>query len=444
MKRIFLCLAVILGLLTACSDDDSFTTSRNNLLTFATDTVKMDTVFSNVASSTYSLWVFNNSGDGLRIKTVRLRNANQTGFRVNVDGSYLDNTAGSVATDLEVRKGDSIRVYIELTAPENHISVAQPVEDDLLFTLESGAEQRVHLQSYAWDAVSLRSLVVHNDTVIESNKPLVVYGDGISVDSGAVLTIRHTTLYFHDGAGMKIRGTLLTDSVVMRGDRLDHMFSYLPYDRVSGQWLGLSFDTTSVGNVLKSTEIRNAMTAVLVQSRDTTAFHDAPQLTMNRCIVHNAKGDGVVSFGSRVVFSYCQLTNTLGDCLAINGGRADIDHCTLAQFYPLSAQRGAALYFNAAEGLQLECSNSIVTGYNADVVMGEHPDTTYVSQYRFNNCLLRTPEVPGDTVSFKNILWEKEDDEIQGKKHFRLIDERNMIYDFRLDSLSTAKGKGCY
>jgi hypothetical protein len=444
MKRIFLCLAVILGLLTACSDDDSFTTSRNNLLTFATDTVKMDTVFSNVASSTYSLWVFNNSGDGLRIKTVRLRNANQTGFRVNVDGSYLDNTAGSVATDLEVRKGDSIRVYIELTAPENHLSVAQPVEDDLLFTLESGAEQRVHLQSYAWDAVSLRSLVVHNDTVIESNKPLVVYGDGISVDSGAVLTIRHTTLYFHDGAGMKIRGTLLTDSVVMRGDRLDHMFSYLPYDRVSGQWLGLSFDTTSVGNVLKSTEIRNAMTAVLVQSRDTTVFHDAPQLTMNRCIVHNAKGDGVVSFGSRVVLSYCQLTNTLGDCLAINGGRADIDHCTLAQFYPLSAQRGAALYFNAAEGLQLECSNSIVTGYNADVVMGEHPDTTYVSQYRFNNCLLRTPEVPGDTVSFKNIHWEKEDDEIQGKKHFRLIDERNMIYDFRLDSLSTAKGKGCY
>ena len=103
MKRIFLFLALAIGMLSACSDDDSFTTSRNHLLTFQSDTVKMDTVFSNVGSSTYSLWVFNNSGDGLRIKTVRLRNANQTGFRVNVDGSYLDNKTGSVVNDLEVR-----------------------------------------------------------------------------------------------------------------------------------------------------------------------------------------------------------------------------------------------------------------------------------------------------------------------------------------------------
>jgi hypothetical protein len=70
----------------------------------------MDTVFSNVASRTYSFWVFNRPGDGIRLNTVRLRNGNQTGFRVNVDGSYLDNTTGSVVNDLEVRKGDSLQV----------------------------------------------------------------------------------------------------------------------------------------------------------------------------------------------------------------------------------------------------------------------------------------------------------------------------------------------
>ena len=56
MKRIFLYLIIYIGIFTACSDDDSFTTSRNDLLTFSVDTVKMDTVFSNVGSRTYSFW----------------------------------------------------------------------------------------------------------------------------------------------------------------------------------------------------------------------------------------------------------------------------------------------------------------------------------------------------------------------------------------------------
>ena len=119
MKRISLYLIILLSILTACSDNDLFTTSRSHLLTFSTDTVKMDTVFSTVGSSTYSFWVFNDSGDGIRLNSVRLRNGNQTGFRVNVDGSYLDNTMGSMVNNLEVRKGDSIRVFVELTPPEN-------------------------------------------------------------------------------------------------------------------------------------------------------------------------------------------------------------------------------------------------------------------------------------------------------------------------------------
>ena len=116
MKRLVLYLIICIGLFVACSDDESFTTSRGNLLTFGVDTVKMDTVFSNVGSRTYSFWVFNHGDEGIRIGTVRLRNGNQTGFRVNVDGTYLDNTLGSVANDFEVRGGDSICVFVELTA----------------------------------------------------------------------------------------------------------------------------------------------------------------------------------------------------------------------------------------------------------------------------------------------------------------------------------------
>ena len=76
--------------------------------------------------------------------------------------------------------------------------------------------------------------------------------------------------------------------------------------------------------------------------------------------------------------------------------------------------------------------------------MGERADSVNAFNYKFSNCLLRTPAVDDDTVSFKQILWETPKDTIQGKKHFVKIDEENLDYDFHLDSLSTAWGKGCY
>ena len=145
-----------------------------------------------------------------------------------------------------MRKGDSLQVFVELTAPENRQLEPQQLEDHLLFQLESGVEQRVCLQAYSWDAVKLTDLTVAADTVIESAKPIVIYGDGIKVDSGAVLTIRNTTLFFHDQAGITVNGILKTEKAVLRGDRLDHMFDYLPYDRVSGQWRGIRFGRSSI------------------------------------------------------------------------------------------------------------------------------------------------------------------------------------------------------
>jgi hypothetical protein len=184
------------------------------------------------------------------------------------------------------------------------------------------------------------------------------------------------------------------------------------------------------------------MTAVSI---DSAAIDSTQQrLTMIRCRVHNAKGHGVQVSDSFVGLYYCQLTNTWGDCLTVDGGLIDIDHCTLAQFYPFAADRGAALRFVNGSGLQLLCTNSIVTGYADDVVEGEATDTTKLYALGFSDCLLRTPVVEGDTVNFKRILWETPKDSIQGKQHFVKIDDAKFEYDFHLDSLSTAKGMGCF
>lgn len=435
-------IVVCLMAFSACSDDESYTTNQTDLLTFTDDTLKMDTVFSNVGSATYTFWVYNHTDKGIRLSSVRLKNGNQTGFRVNVDGSYLDNTLGAVVTNLEVRSGDSLRVFVELTPPETHQQEPQMLADDLLFQLESGVEQRVRLQAWAWDAMKWTDMVISRDTTIDSRVPIIIYGSGLRVDSGAVLMLRGATLYFHDRAGLDVYGRLVAEDCVMRGDRLDRMFDYLPYDRVSGQWRGLHFAPSSVANVLTNTEIRNATNAVVLDSA--TVDLSQQRLTMTRCTVHNSKGYGIVSIASNISLSYCQLTNSLGDCLAVYEGRCTIDHCTLAQFYPFSAERGAALRFVGYGNLSIACTNSILTGYEDDVLFGEARDTTGVFEYSFNDCLLRTPKVENDTVNFHNIMWETPEDSIQGKKHFVRIDEENLYYDFHLDSLSTAKGKGCY
>ena len=447
MKRIFYVLIALI-LFVACTDDDNFSMSNGLRLSFTTDTVYMDTVFSRTPSSTYAFWVHNDNNEGIRLSSVHLNRRNQTGFRVNVDGSYLDNTLGSQINNLEVRRNDSILVFVELTSSETSQKDPALIEDDLVFTLESGVQQKVNLRAWSWDAVKYDQLFVTKDTVIESASPIIIY-KGLNIQEGVTLTIRHTTLYFHDQAGIEVYGNLVADSCVMRGDRLDHMFDYLPYDRVSGQWKGIHFYGSSAQNILSHTEIRNAENAIVLDSAQLDTMQ--VRLAMTRCVVHNAKGNGLEAVNAHISLHDCQFSNTWGDCVSIIGGIADISYCTLAQFYPFNADRGAALRFTNYRGdtdiplLRLRCEGSIVTGYDEDVVMGAVRDTITAFEYQFVKTLLRTPKVEtADSIRFSGILWETPKDSIQGKKHFKTIDEDNLYYDFHLDSLSTAQGMGCY
>jgi hypothetical protein len=450
MNRHFLfLLVVIVAGFWACSDDDEFTNSRSARLTFSRDSVIMDTVFSTIGSRTYDFWVFNHMKKGIRLQSVRLRQGNQTGFRVNVDGSYLDNTLGSVVTDLEVRKGDSIRVFVELTAPENGQSEPLQIDDDLVFLLESGEEQRVALRGFAWDAIPWRDVVIDRDSLVESQKPIVIYG-GIRVNESVTLTLRNTIFYFHNNAGLDVYGTVKAENVTLRGDRLDHMFDYLPYDRVSGQWRGVRICSSSFGNRFVDSEIHSAEYGIIC---DSTEYVEGRQrLYMERSVIHNCKGPGLQAFNSSVGLLRCQFSNTLGDCLSVYGGVTVVEQCTLAQFYPFSADRGAALRFSNSYNAcpyplyAMQMKGSIVTGYADDVIMGESlaEDSLTAFNYYFENSLLRTPVIDGDSIRFVDIRWETPEDSIQGKQQFRLIDEKNLIYDFHLDSLSTAKGLGSY
>ena len=422
---------MIVVLLTACTDNDSFSTGTGNLLSFSEDTIRFDTLFSTVPSATQTFWVRNQSGDGIRILTARLERSNQSGYRVNVDGTYLD----PVGSDFEVRKGDSILVFVEITTRDNHSLEPQLVEDNLIFTLESGVEQRVNLRTYSWDAMKMTDLVVTQDTTIESSVPILVYGQGIRVEEGATLTLRNAEFYFHDGTGIEAHGNVMAENCLFRGDRLDRMFSYLPYDRVSGQWKGIKLQSSIGYNHFVDCEIRNAVDAIVC---------DSTTLYLYNSVIHNSSGEGLSARHSTVVVDYCQFSNTFGDCLGLYGCEAVVQHSTLAQFYPFSANRGFALHFMNTKlmPMTLVCTNTLVTGYADDVVMQEVSDTTIVCDYHFADCLLRTPKIDDDSVRLERIIWETPEDSVQGKQHFKTIDEENLFYDFTLDSISPAFQNG--
>ncbi len=438
-------LVAILCTVVACTDDDSFTSSSSNRLTFSTDTIKMDTVFSQVPTPTKDFWVYNHSGDGLRCRNVRLRNGNQSGFRVNVDGVYLGSESGYQTSDIEVRDKDSIRVFIELTSPENGGTDPEYLEDELVFTLESGVEQEVVLNGYSWDADFVRNLVITRDTTFTGTKPRVVYGT-IDVKEGATLTLSAgTTLYFHSYAGIDVHGRLQSlgtadNNVTLRGDRLDRMFDYLPYDLVSGRWGGLHFYEESYDNAIAYTDIHSASTAIMCDSSDISRR----KLILSSSTVHNCHGAGISVLNSNVVATNCQITNCLLDCVYIFGGVGEFSYCTIGQFYPFDSNRQNALYFCATpdDPVLLSCVNCLITGYGDDVISGDYTSEEAVLDYYFKDCILRTPKVD-DEERFVNIIWEdpKDTTAIAGYKHFRVADINKQYYDFHLNEKSPAIGK---
>lgn len=420
MKRIFFLigLSVVLGV-AACSDDD-FSTSENDALTFSADTLKMDTVFSTVPSSTYGFWVYNRSQHALRIGNVALEDE-ESGFRVNVDGSFLQ----PVASDIEIRKGDSAYVFVELTAAPTGREGIVPLRNRLQFQLASGKRQHVTLQAWQWDADIKEWWNVDSDTSVEEGRPIVVMR-GLRVGDQATLKLNRCQLFFHDGAKCEVAGRIEAQHTVFRGDRLDNMLSQLPYDRVSGQWAGISLEENARGS-WTNCDIRNAVNALVCR--------EGSEVTLHGTRIHNSKGHGIDANHAQLDISLCQLTNAAGCCLLARGGRVEMTQTTLAQFYPFDANRGEAFRVEQAE---VECSNTLITGYGDDELWTEG------DQLMFQRCIIRkTLALPSEQQ--QEVTWENGEWKTEGKDHFVLVDETRQQYDFTLSPESPARqlGIGC-
>ena len=442
----------------SCNDDDTFTTSPANVLSMPFDTLKMDTIFAKIPAASKDFWIYNYSGDGIRCASVRLQKGNQSGFRVNVDGIYLGEKTGYQTSEIEVRNNDSIRVFVEATSPDNGSDIYKEMDDKLIFRLESGVEQVINLNAFAWKADVVRNFEVKSDTTIDtsaSGSALVVYG-GIRVHPEATLTLAPgTTIFFHDDAGIEVMGKLICQgtaekNVTLRGDRLDDILEDLPYDRMPGRWKGIHFLKDSYDNVIEYTDLHSGYDGIVCDSSDV----NQTKLTVNSSTIHNCDGYGMYLNNSKVYVANTQITDAYLGCVAIYGGEISLIHNTIAQFYGINSKRGLeALTFANYSGthtypLNLEVKNCIITGFAGNHVKKEKNDSVAFN-YHFYNSLLRTSEVE-DTASanhYENIIWEDVKDPKKmtdttsiGDKNFVLVDTHLLRFDFHLDSLSKANG----
>lgn len=450
--KLMLLLAVCTITAVSCDDNDSFSTSYINEFTASRDTICLDTVFSKVPSASKKVMLYNRSGDGIRITSIRQeKGAAKSGFRVNVNGMFINpDENNTISTEIEFRKGDSIRVWAELTSvKENGTKTPTRIDDKVLFNLESGRQQYIALRAWTWDADTLQDHVLTKDSVIDNvdGKPLVVYGT-FTVNPNVTLTVNAgSTIYFHQDGELDVKGKLLVKGkkdkkVVMRCDRLDSLLQ-LKYDEIPGKWRGITFEKSSVGNEIQYMDLHGAEYGILCDSSEYTSLDDIPlKLTMTHSSIMNVSGNGLETIGSKVILENCLIANASGYCLTATGGDVSVNSSTLASFYGYTSSRKYALRMSdyvtteKQTPLKFNMRNSIVTGYADDQVFWyplnkEATNNTIL----LRNSYLRTPE-PTDDYSKKmlqdNLYDANTAEDLRGKYLFLAVNDNgtDFIYDF--------------
>ena len=444
MKLKFLILSFLALMVVACSDYESFSDNPNYRLEFSQDTVAFDTLVSTIPSSTKTLYAFNNNGNGMRISTIRLEGGASSKFRVNVDGRFL---ADGAWHDFEVLKHDSLIIRIEMTPPEVGTNEPLYFEDKLHFVLENGVQQTVVLSGGSVDAYIKKGLIIESDETLLTDKAYVIY-DSLVVKKGATLTlVEGTKLMFHDKAALHVYGKLLVQGslekpVILRGDRMDHMFDYLLYDNTPSRWEGVIIHKGSYGNELYQCDLHSSLFGIIVE--DTEELNPdvtKPSVTLDCCILHNIGGDGLQLNNCVSKVTNTQISNTLGHTVNLNGGSHLFVYCTLAQFYPFTANRGDGLHLASSEdggeyGLLRKAYfiNCVITGYGDDVVMGENIPQDGSCDYLFHHCFVNTPPVEEDErlvdCIYDRDKKKNEEEKLVRDENFMLFDTENFIYDF--------------
>lgn len=391
--------------------EDGISTSPSDQPEFSVDTLAIGDVFTDETTPTCSFKVYNRHDKVMSISSIRFTGANDY-FRLNVDGQ-----SGRVFSNVEIRPNDSIFVFVDVNLPPNGSFDPLEVTDAVEF-ITNGVTKKVPVTACGQDIERIRGLVITGHERWSGDRPRQIF-DSLVVAPGASLTIEAgSKLYFHDKSRLKVHGTLVTlgtaeKPVEMTGDRRGTVITDVSFDLMSRQWEGVDFTTTSHDNSLAFTEIRNTWTGVRV---DSVPMGAAPALEMVNCRLRNADSHAFSALHSWIRATGCEFAEAGAGSVSIIGGRLDMDHCTLSNYYLFSVIRGACLQLGHLKApdngepsqwpdmpyLKAEITNTVIYGSSADM----SPTSLDGTDAYLRRCLLRS--AGNDDDHFIDIIWDKD------------------------------------
>lgn len=463
----FFCLICFSVLISSCRSDFEFERSTGRLQ-FSRDTVYLDTVFTNIGSSTYTLKVYNKSNKDISIPTIQLGRGLESKYRMTVDG--MQGTNGKIFNNVEMLAKDSLFIFIETTAD---VASANPTDflytDQILFDAGTNL-QTVELVTLIQDAFFLypreispgtyENILIGEDAVygfvldendpingneyeFTNEKPYVIYGLA-AVASGKQLNIAagarihchaNSGIIVADGAKINVAGgtstdpDLLENQVVFEGDRLEPGFSRFP-----GQWFGIWLTPGSTGNFENMT-IANATIGLFIQNNSDTVLIKNTQIydSSNFGILAQTatiSGENVVINSAGQVALACSL-----------GGSYEFRHSTFNNNFS-SSQQVAVLVdnFRRLESgadqvfplVSASFSNCIIFGSNpvellvnrsASSTLGDWPATPI-----FHKCQIKFNNTNNQFTNNPNYAFINDSNEIlkNGNPHFASIANNNL------------------
>ena len=434
MKRLpyFLFTLLFILLWSSCRKDFEFSPSKGSL-EFSKDTVYLDTVFTNIGSSTYNLKVYNRSNEDIYIPSVRLALGEASAYRLSVDGM-----PGKVFENVELLAKDSLFIFIETTIDINNFpnpDGAYLYTDKIEF--DSGAnQQKVELVTLVKDAkfiypnrdnttkvVETLTLniggeqietelqgreLLPNELTFTNEKPYVIYGFA-TVPEGETLTIEAgARIHFHENSGiivsnnasLHVNGSystnqdLLENEVIFEGDRLEPQFSDVP-----GQWGTIWLVDGSKDNIINYATIKNALVGIL---SDGNADGPTDKLTLTNAQIYNSGSFGLLGRNTSIKGENMVINNAGQSAFAGTiGGTYNIAHSTIANHWNNGFRQLPALLLNnfiideentatIADLTEANFSNCIIYGNdNPEILLDEIEDDAVNFNFKFTNCLIR-------------------------------------------------------
>ena len=410
-KLIYILIFTILSVSTfSCEKPLNY--SKNNL-SFSTDTVLFDTIFTTIGSTTKRFKIYNNDKSKLKIKEIQLMGGTDSPFRINIDGE-----SGVYFSDIEINKKDSLFAFVEVTLEVNNLSNPLVISDSIKFRT-NGVDQYVNIDVWGQDAYFHVNEVVGDFEPWLNDKPHVIYGVAAvgypGVDSNLTLTIpAGTQVYGHKNSALYVyKSTLLVqgqlnNEVVFQGDRLESF-----YDDVSGQWRGVWLSQAK-NCIIDYAIIKNGSVGLQV---DTTSSLNTLDLT-NTIITNNDFYNLWLVAGPNVNAENC----VFGDAGVISaycfaGGDASFTNCNFTNYW--AGSRGGPSYAiknyfedgigNAFErDVIVNMVNCIVYGNALDeFIIDNLANGTALFDVNVDYCLLKKEGIY-DYAYLSNILWNQD------------------------------------